>query len=210
MVFILRQVPDYIKTIGELLSTYTQTLNESLCRHPLKWKYQICENLLSVKCSFNYEIFVRVIFSIQDAILFVEKPTLLMFRTIGKFFAPSDAQGHGTFSISMLQMTAGLALQLGTLRISRNVWRRSLRALMKWDHVVQRSLVLHVAEVRKLHFPKLHFPNFINVSHVYSREQPFSYISNLINNNCWHLTTNLFLFWYLPFKQYQALFQWHM
>ena len=82
--------------------------------------------------------------SITDAILFVEKPALWMFRAIGDFLgffqllkAPDVFDSCA--AIDNLELV-GLTLQLGALWqahwIPRNGWRWSLGALKKFDYMV--------------------------------------------------------------------------
>ena len=78
-------------------------------------------------------------FFIEDAILFVEKTIRLTFLAVRKFFwlhQRSRAPGRFHFFVATDNPElAGLALQLGAPRISRNGWMWNPGAPKKWDHM---------------------------------------------------------------------------
>ena len=86
---------------------------------------------ISLKYYLHDDLFFRIIFFIQDAILFIKKTAVLMFRTIGIFYGlfrrlRVPKVFEPCVAIDNLELV-GLALQLGAFRqahwFSRNSWR---------------------------------------------------------------------------------------
>ena len=136
---------------------------------------------------------LELYFSIQYAILLIEKAMPLMFRALEKFLRLIRcfrAPKHFDFYVEIDNpKLSGLALQLGTLPISSNGWRRSLGALN------MRGCVLHLAELGRLSIflmPSV-FPIYLCGTTIV-----ISFFK--CTNKCERLTKTLFLSWYFPLK----------